>query len=426
LPLISIASAANLRHDNPRDPSALAQLADADVATTSDYASAAEFRLTLSNYKGVQYTAPITLNNQKLHAVYDTGSFEVMAMSTKCTVCKVPATETKYNSLLSQSFLKGDGSVSVHSFAGGKVTATRDYETVHLGDVGNEFTLQHMPFWQVFSTDMRVWMKNKAQFTAIVGLGHRKTLPGQKTDALLERTDTHRFAICLRKGQLQPGYLTFNPTMHQPIGSMLGAVGSMYKRLPVIGKSHWAVRMDDVTFTVGGVSSSGCLFGESCLAIVDSGTSLIGVPPSAVKMIGGLSKLVKEDCSNMDTLPDLVWKLAGKTFTMPPSSYVVRWPKDGGIQCVPAFTKFDLMTTSKVWVLGMPFFRTFYTVFDRTEPSLYIAEQGPNCEPAAAASHLAKNLSTGFAARGLQEPSFVDIAEATLPSWASAGFDEDM
>jgi len=245
----------------------------------------------------------------------------------------------------------------------------------------------------------------------------------------LERTGTHRFSVCLQKGAEAglPGYIYFNPKSTASFAAaQFTATGSngMYRRLPVVGKNHWAITMDQAATSTGGtVTDTRCGAGAgpagACVAIIDSGTSLIGVPPMAVPMIAKLAKLVKQDCSNVDSLPDLVFTLAGQKFVLPASAWVIRFKTTnfmGSVtKCLPAFTDFNMMSAhGNMWILGMPFLRHFYTVFDRSEPAIYVADQGDNCQP------VPQNSTANFVGvpKPHQEPSYADPSEAMLPSWA--------
>jgi cathepsin D len=436
LSLLGITSAAYLRN-NPEVTVGIGSTRIADAHSsrqTWTQDSKPEYKLTLQNYKGVQYYAPITLNNQKLSAVYDTGSFEVMAMSKECTACQVPKPMIKYDQSASSTFVQGGGALQNHQFAGGRVTGRQDFETMSIGDLGKEFKVKEMPFWQVVDTDMTVWISNRAHFTAIVGLGHRSSIPDvpvgqQQVESLLERTETQRFAVCLQKGYANPGYITFNPKLHASPPQLTSlnatangnAISSMFRRVPVVGHNHWAVQLNEVSSLDGTNAVRLCSTGTSCLAIVDSGTSLIGVPPMGVPLVAKLVQQIKKDCSNLDELPDLVFQLGDQRFTLPPSAYVVEWRAGDQRICVPAFTDFNMNSQhGAVWILGMPFLRHFYTVFDRSEPAMYIADQGLNCEPAArnATMDTAIVNASFTLKRAHQEPTSADIAEATLPSWA--------
>lgn len=389
------------------------------------------FKLVLSNHKGVQYTAPVSLDKQTLMAVYDTGSFEIMAISRLCKVCSISSSLTTYDNRNSQSYKEGHRPIEDHHFAGGVVTGRQDFETVHVGDLDSVFQVKDMAFWQIVSTDMPVWTNKKATFTAIVGLGHRGVVPdtpedGQPMDSVIERTGTRRFSICLVRGPANPGYIVFNP----PYDLGLSGIGSMFRRVPVIGKNHWAVSLNSVSTIEGSKTTQACVGGEKCIAIVDSGTSLIGVPPNAVNMVYDVIKQVKPDCSNLDELPELVFELGGQKFSMPGSAYTVQFgagPGNPG-RCLPAFTDFAMTSDQgTVWILGMPFLRHFYTIFDREEPSIYVAEQGENCEPAEARNGTAATgafwlNSTGLAADSQTKRAqltLADVSEARLPSWAN-------
>jgi hypothetical protein len=424
-----IAAAANLQRLRGDSATLVADTANIRASVAhSDRNEPQMFKLLLNNHKGVQYTAPVTLGNLELMAVYDTGSFEIMAISRQCKACNLPSSLNRYDNSSSTSFVAGNRPIENHHFAGGLVVARQDYETVHVGTMESVFQVKNMPFWQVVDTDMAVWMNKKASFNAIVGLGHRGAVPDtpedrKPADSLIERTGTQRFAICLVRGPSNPGYLVFNPAYDFRSTNF----ASMFRRIAVIGQHHWAIKLNSVTAVQGDKKQSQCDGDQPCVAIIDSGTSLIGVPPSAVNMVYGLIQQVQYDCSNLDTLPDLVFELDGQKFAMPAAAYTVQFgQKDGKPErCLPAFTDFA-MTSDKgtVWILGMPFLRHFYTVFDRQEPAIYVADQGEDCEPAAARNATDVN-STFFNATGMHKTStqvtVADISEARLPSWAYAG-----
>jgi len=132
-------------------------------------------------------------------------------------------------------------------------------------------------------------------------------------------------------------------------------------------------------------------------------------------------KAIKPDCSNLHQLQDLVFNIAGQRFVMPSSAYVIQFRANPSQprKCLPAFTDFAMTSPQgAVWILGMPFLRHFFTVFDRAEPSVFIAAQGPNCQPAAINNNATFVNKTGLAFES-QEPAFADVSEATLPSWAN-------
>ncbi|CAK9009715.1 unnamed protein product [Durusdinium trenchii] len=103
---------------------------------------------------------------------------------------------------------------------------------------------------------------------------------------------------------------------------------------------------------------------HGCAAIVDSGTSLIAAPASALMELGHLIGQIKEDCdcSNLHELPNLRFNLDGQELELPPQAYVMRvvgasveadsiWdllffkPKIRKVDsCMPAFMEMDMNT----------------------------------------------------------------------------------
>merc|ERR1719352_495244 len=92
-------------------------------------------------------------------------------------------------------------------------------------------------------------------------------------------------------------------------------------------------------------------------------------------------------------------KLDGVDIELPPMAYVIRnkrgesqnssvwdWLYPGseyshGDECFAAFMTIDKMSQlGPVWILGMPFLRYYYTVFDRQWKQIHIAQATSDCE----------------------------------------------
>ena len=128
---------------------------------------------------------------------------------------------------------------------------------------------------------------------------------------------------------------------------------------------YWLISASDIK--VGGTSIGACNWLIGCEMVVDTGTSILAGPVSSVnKLIAPIGN-VSADCSNVHTLPTLEFTFAGKTFELGPEFYVIRAQDNAtapiecqlGIQGVNAGVP--------IWILGDPFLRKYYTVWDKTQ-----------------------------------------------------------
>lgn len=417
-----------------------------------------DYSLELENHNNVQYSAPISLGGQELPVIYDTGSFEILVLSTLCQDCA--AGLHVYDNRQSHSFTNGGGITAEHLFGSGPVKSEKAYETVRFGGRMSPFAVDHMPFWQIVSHNIPVW-NEQAHFSGIVGLGHSSRIPegfgamgpGANDETLLSKMHINSFGICLQRGDMTPpGWLTMGPNVAN-LPSTTGA----FHTLRVVGQVHWGVQMTEVS--VPGISGANPC-SPSCGAIVDSGTSLIAVPPSALPLVNALSRMIKKDCSNINSLPVLRLQLDGTTVELPPMAYVMQVQtqvhKNTSIwralfegpsyevekECTAAFMQIDKQSDyGPMWILGMPFLRYYYTIFDRQAKEIKIARSTPDCQVASAAqtapnwagqslvnsSHFAKvGVGSSTFSPADYKPMSVDLNEARAPDWAFGGSDKHL
>jgi hypothetical protein len=263
------------------------------------------------------------------------------------------------------------------------------YETVSVGS----FHAEKQAFWEIVKH--RIPVLDTAKFAAIVGIGPNFAF-GNTEKTLLMSYGVDEFSVCLQKPTGSVGFLTWGKvqTNLRP---------KDYAIAPVIGKHHWAAKLEDVTFGGPGLKRAGIPCGAqqgSCTAIVDSGTSLIAAPGAALMQLSELIPAIKEDCSNLNELPTLRFVVGGNPMELPPQAYVMRitgssldidsiWdllffrPKIRKMHmCMPAFMQMDIPSkTGPVWILGMPFFRYYHTTFDRRDKVMRFSVAGPHCFP---------------------------------------------
>jgi len=391
-----------------------------------------DFSVTLKNHLNVQYSGVFTIGQQELPVIYDTGSFEVLVLSTLCRSCQKSL--EMFDSKHSSSYRSAESVIANHEFVSGNVVTAEGFDTLHLGGKDSPVESKDMTIWQVTQHELAFWKTGNAIFSGIVGLSHVKTIPEgfsgdtKQPKSMLEEMHLDAFALCYQRGGTgtPPGLLKFGPT----ISAMSKDKG--FQSVDVSGDSHWATKLSQ--FKVKGskpdpeldaIDTSG-MCKPSCGALIDSGTSLLTFPRSASHITDALKKKVKRDCSNLDELPTLYFELDGAEVILPPRAYIFKvQSKTGGFLCKGAFMKVDKESQfGEVFILGMPFLRYYFTVFDRANKQVHIARSTEDCQVARSMALLAdgsnqstSRLGVGLTEADFKEPTVADLDEVMAPKW---------
>eukprot|EP00746_Dinoflagellata_sp_MGD_P012394 gnl/MRDRNA2_/MRDRNA2_126431_c0_seq1.p1 gnl/MRDRNA2_/MRDRNA2_126431_c0~~gnl/MRDRNA2_/MRDRNA2_126431_c0_seq1.p1 ORF type:complete len:466 (+),score=59.95 gnl/MRDRNA2_/MRDRNA2_126431_c0_seq1:149-1546(+) len=413
-----------------------------------------DVRLKLNNWKNIQYIGKFTVGGQELPVIYDTGSFEILVLSDLCKRCRTQG--PIYRSSQSSTFDPGSRLVGKHVFGSGPVLSKKALETVKVGNTQSPLVATEMPFWMIMDHNVPVW-NEYSQFSGIIGLGHTSTAPTQDTKdvedpSILTKVGVTAFAVCLeRSSGTPPGWLTLGPTAEKAQGDW------RFKHVPVTGTHHWSVDMTYLRAAGWEADKNACK--PSCSAIVDSGTSLIAAPPVVMKALAPVLNKVDSQCRYLDQLPDITFYLGEMRFELPPSIYVIKvktvvekqksgWESMWGesekvvvTRCIPAFQEFNMQSSngSPVWILGSPFLRYHYTVFQREPKSIHFAYSTSDCYPSATepsiylsnrtkqnrSAHSNQNVRHNISRDGdiandssSSIPTIDDLHEAVWPVWA--------
>lgn len=370
------------------------------------------FRQKLYNAADLQYSGDMTLGGQVFRAVLDTGSFELLVFGKDCSTC---GTSGSYDYRKSKTYVTGR-LTTVHSFGSGSLKCLDGYDKMEIAN----YTVTRQDFWEVVEAKMPVL--NSASFQAIAGLGP----PGQpqksaqsmmqgssenkfisslileKNDSMLMNMGVRYFSACFEWTAGAPGHLIWNdtPPKEQTVE---------FNEINVVDDSYWEVPLRAPRFSLAATNatnSSTVMLGcekSSCKALLDTGTSLIAVPGGVFnKALASLNNL-SVDCTNLKQMPSLEFELGNYTYTLPAQAYIgiiegyvdrtMRdmlnpRPKTAPVACQLLLMNSDGMGED-LWILGMPFFRYYYTTFDlgpdpydyRTR-RIWTAPATVNCTPA--------------------------------------------
>jgi hypothetical protein len=178
-------------------------------------------------------------------------------------------------------------------------------------------------------------------------------------------------------------------------------------------------------------------FDRTCGAVMDSGTSLLALPSAHDALSGAIARL-GVDCSNLASLPSLHFRLNGVDFSLPPDSYVGQvygqasdamakslalWGAEQNkstspsvaAKCQAALMHITMDSAmGDVWILGMPFFRWYYTVFSQATtsegPAVHVAPVDDECMPTATGGKLLTRSVAQSARR-------IDVSKLRMPPW---------
>jgi len=378
------------------------------------------FRQTLKNVNDLNYYGDLKVGGQELSGIFDTGSIELVVLSEECGGWCGSDKKTLYSHSKSSLYIHG-GLGHQLSYGSGDLLGKEAYDSLSIGP----FYAKTAPFWEVVDASMPLLYTTS--FQAIIGLG---PLPAKYTVMKFGADNSHsyataldslnlsrsQFGMCLGEEPGSPGYLTWNDDSTH-------SRKSAFTTLHVQGLGYWMAGLRDVQIGDGHIHCT-----EGCGAILDSGTSLIAVPTAVKSMFE--DQIGDVTCSDMRSLPDFRFKLDGIQYSLPANSYLAEVSGSVSADVEGAFEVKDttdcqlsLMTvdmtsssTGDVWILGMPFFRTFYTVFEQRRagqpPRMHTALADDTCEPAEASNE------TSLGGRGrMAVVRRVDAAKVQLPPW---------
>lgn len=234
------------------------------------------------------------------------------------------------------------------------------------------------------------------------------------------------FAFCFEKRDGSPGWIYWGsqPELHDQMA-----------HINVASPVHWLSNMTNIGFlSRDGSFAQLDVCKPSCGALIDSGTSLIVVPEEDLKQIHQIVGKVPEDCSGIDALPTLRIKLDDHVFELLPQAYVVQTHFGGpttklkgvfGFQqevqrntvCRLGFMPHSLKS---IWIFGAPWFRHYYTIFDRENKRMLVAPAMEDCRPGQYNLPSSNATPTHFVSNKLMagqpmKPVFVDFGAARNP-----------
>lgn len=435
-----------------------------ELRTRPRLAGSRAYRQELRNLDDAAYVAEIQVGQQNFDAILDSGSFELVIFTRDCAGCGM-AGHQGYDPKRSQTFAKGR-LVQELSYGSGDALCSNAFDRLDIGPEENGLHVERQPIWLVEKAQMEI-LEN-SRFQAILGIGpptavkqqakndleylqsldnklkdwnvtvpasiksHMKSkktadfLLGNLDDNVPENLQLQFLSICLRAASGSKGVAVWHdadPRHRSP-----------FKRLAVIGKITWGLSLKNVHLVSKGQRIP-IACADGCGAVLDTGTSLITAPSDAVKKMGQVLQALGANCLQEHSLPHLEFQLGGETLSLPPAAFIgfvkgimpapwrLRFHQEPFIQvedCELLMMDTGKMTSTEhgpLWIIGMPFFRHFYTTFDYGssdhETSIWVAEASPDCQPQETTTNLLQVAGTSLLR--------VNQSKLRLPGWLVNG-----
>jgi len=321
----------------------------------------------ITDFSDAQYYGEVEIGTpaQTFKVVLDTGSSNLWVPSKSCgflnVACKL---HTKYDSSKSSTYKKNGTAFSI-KYGSGAMTGFMSEDKVALGGI----TVPDQAFAEAVKEPGMAFIV--AKFDGILGMG----FPSIAVDGAAP-VFTNMINEKLVANPVFSFFLSKTAGDHKS-ELLLGGTDSKYYTgdftyVPLVSETYWQFQMDSVNV---GSSSTGCTTG--CKAIADTGTSLLAGPTAEVekiqKAIGATPLAHGEytvDCSKKSSMPNVDFKINGKTFTLTPDQYVLSVSG----QCLSGFMGINLPAhLDGMWILGDVFLSSYYTVFDYGQKRLGFA-----------------------------------------------------
>lgn len=322
-------------------------------------------------------------------AVFDTGSGHFFVPSVKCKdeACNSHRKYDQRTSTFAVDINHDGAAVAVDSserdqvsisFGTGDVTGEFIHDVVCLKDHHNDTMAPDnrdcITTRIILATEMSTEPFRSFEFDGVLGLGLESlalhpefSFFGQMVRA--KQLDASRFGVFLSMSDNAPSEISFGGEDVRRMADNL-----MWSSVAKPELGYWQVRIRSVT--IDGEALPLCETG-SCVGIVDSGSSLLGVPKQGIsKLHWLLARKVPGDPSELDCRefpgPTVVIDVGGFLISLGPEDYsrpAAMRVKDNKrdvtqVLCRASLLPVDFGASSSTWILGEPVLRKYYTVYD--------------------------------------------------------------
>lgn len=230
-------------------------------------------------------------------------------------------------------------------FGTGEIKSNMIRDDICIGHGDNKICLENFLFLSAF--DMSENPFSEVEFDGILGLGFPELSTSKESNFLQNLLNSKKitnkiFAFFFRKNFFpfkydKKIYNKYNmeykyEKKYENKLSELVIGGIDFNRIKgeiyfneIISKKYWEVKLDNIYY---GRTKLPYCNKVDCTAIIDTGTSTLGVSNEFLRIFKKLSKLEK-DCSNLKTLRPLIFEIGGVFYQLDAKDYVLKFKING-------------------------------------------------------------------------------------------------
>lgn len=338
-------------------------LANADRIRTSkelpsNYKYAAkEGSIVVNDFMNSQYFGIISLGSpaQNFNVIFDTGSSDLWVAGSGCALMSC-GLHRKYKSSASTSYIQNGTDFHI-TYGSGPVSGFQSIDNLNIGGL----IISQQEFAEVTDAKGLGIAYILGKFDGILGLAFPQLSVNKVPTPFMNIMTQHLapnsvFSFYLGTSDGDKGELVIGGT--DP-SHYTGAINWV----PLKSATYWEITLEGIFLHK---DSANVPFVNQ-KAIVDSGTSIIAGPFAQVELLAlklGAKNFLKGQyliSCNSTGLPDVNFRINGKTYSLSPDEYII----SNGKICLLAIMAINVPAPAgPLWILGDVFMRKYYTIFD--------------------------------------------------------------
>ncbi|KAH8116621.1 acid protease [Phellopilus nigrolimitatus] len=318
------------------------------------------------------YFAPLTIGTpgQSFNVILDTGSSDLWVAGTACTEC--PQNTPLFDSSKSTSFTTSQQSIEI-SYGSGEVAGEVATDNVNMG--GFSISGQTLTLVTQITSGFLTAPVSGLMGLAFQTIAESKANPFAEALAQGNSFTTAEMGFWLTRFVNDPQATTLEPGASSP-----GDID--FVDIPSgVTPSFWLLPLD--TLTVQGQSVT-IPTGNDALAAIDTGTTLVAGPTSAVEAVYAQIPNFQRQTGNLagffsfrasiqqcSTTVNVTMNFGSRTWAISAADFNLGAVDSSGTQCLGGIFDLDAGTT---WVIGDTFLKNVYSVFRFSPPSVGFAQ----------------------------------------------------